>query len=82
MCLGLGYPNQGPDAFGYDLTTVGSQESRRLFALPSVLFSYGSRRNSLTVVIVSKKDSRLLLGKLGGAVVELLGGSKVGFLPL
>ena len=82
MCLGLGYPNQGPDAFGYDPTTVDSQESGRLFALPSVLFSYGSRRKSPTVVLFSKNDSRLLLGKLGGAIVELLGGSKVGFLLL
>lgn len=75
MCLGLGYPNQGPDAFGYDLTTVGSQESGRLFAFPSVLFSYGSRLKSLTVVLFSKKDSRLLFGKLVGSILELLGGS-------
>ena len=39
MCLRLEYLAWSPDAFGYDLTTVGSQEAERLFALPSVLFS-------------------------------------------
>jgi len=38
MCLRLGYLTWSPDAFGYDLTTVGNQEAERLFALPSVLF--------------------------------------------
>ncbi len=32
------YPHWGPDAFSYDLTTVGSQESGKLFALPSRLY--------------------------------------------
>jgi hypothetical protein len=64
MCLGLGYPNQGPDAFSYDLTTVGSQESGRLFAFPSVLFSYGSRLKSLTNELFTKNVS-LVLGISG-----------------
>jgi len=43
MCLRLGYLAWSPDAFFYDLTTVGNQEAERLFALPSVLFSnFGS----------------------------------------
>ncbi len=40
MCLRLGYLAWSPDAFGYDLTTVGNQEAERLFALPSVLFRH------------------------------------------
>ena len=40
MCLRLGYLAWSPDAFGYYLTTVGSQEAERLFALPSVLFRH------------------------------------------
>ena len=64
--LDFAYPHWGPDAFSYDLTTVGSQESGRLFALPSVLFSYESRRKRLTAVLFSKKFSRLLLGKSEG----------------
>jgi len=38
MCLRLGYLTWSPDAFFYDLTTVGNQEAERLFALPSILF--------------------------------------------
>jgi len=38
MCRRLGYLAWSPDAFGYDLTTVGSQEAEKLFALPSILF--------------------------------------------
>ena len=40
MCPCLGYLTWSPDAFGYDLTTVGNQEAERLFALPSVLFRH------------------------------------------
>jgi len=40
MCLYLGYLALSPDAFGYDLTSVGNQEAERLFALPSVLFRH------------------------------------------
>ena len=36
--LDFAYPHWGPDAFSYDLTTVGSQESGRLFALPSLIY--------------------------------------------
>jgi len=39
MCLRLEYLAWSPDAFGYDLTTVGNQEAEKLFALPSILFS-------------------------------------------
>jgi len=38
MCLRLGYLTWSPDAFFYDLTTVGNQGAERLFALPSILF--------------------------------------------
>ena len=43
MCLRLRYLTWSPDAFGYDLTTVGNQEAERLFALPSVLFRHFGR---------------------------------------
>jgi len=62
MCLRLGYLAWSPDAFFYDLTTVGNQEAERLFALPSVLFSnFGSVKrpaNAYFLLFVSEAPHR------------------------
>ena len=70
----LAYPHWGPDAFSYDLTTVGSQESGRLFALSSVLFSYGSRMKSLTAVLFFEKSCVCSWGITSGSSLAPIGG--------